>query len=236
MATINEAIPTFGAATLEGFDTTGAQPGQRLPGLKRQYVRFYRKTIPVVCATEVKINEKTGTTQVLKTAVKEVEREMVNIVTPGDSSNIVDDFAEDFHRREHWREYKAFRDGKVGPIGKDIDECTSYISPHVATELRYLGVHTEEQLAAASDLLCGQIACGFDLREFARACVKAQEGNKNLDQVRNLQAELVKSNDLIADLQKQINKMNGVLLDSKGNPVPVFDAPTEQERGKTKQR
>lgn len=224
MTSIAEAIPSFGANTLEGFDTTGVQPGQRIPGIKRQYVRFYKKIIPQVYATEVYVNPKTGSTQVLKTDVRNVEKEMVHIVTPGDNNNIVDDFAEDFHKREHWQAYKNFRDGKTAPLGKDIDECSSYISPHAATELRYRGVHTEEQLADASDLLCSQIASGFDLREFARACCKASQESKSLTQVLAMKGELEQSRKLIADLQAQINQINrnpsGVILSSSGEALP----------------
>lgn len=236
MTSITDAIPSFGAATLEGFDTASAQIGERLPGLKRQYVRFYSKTESEVYATEVVVNEKTGSTKVVKTAVRPVTREMVHIVTPGDTNNVVDDHAADFHKREHWREYKAFRDGKTAPLGKDIDECTSYISSPVATELRYLGVHTEEQLADASDLLCGRIANGFDLREFARSSCQARNTSKDQGAVLALKTQLEDSQKMIAELQKQMAKISsGALLDSKGNAIAVFDPEeitVEKRKGK----
>ena len=206
-------IPDFGAPTLQDFDTSNIQDGQRIKGLSnRQFVRFYNKKEVVPCALEVKINEKTGATKVLKTGTKEVIREMVNIVTPGDK-NEVDDFAEDFHRREHWKAYKAFRDGTGAPIGKSIEECT-YVSSSIATELRYLGCHTEEQLADGSDILCNQVANGFELREFARAMVKANLENKSLGQVNMLKSELLsaqalsaKQGSMIAELQAQMAKL-----------------------------
>lgn len=227
MPSISEAIPSFGAATLEGFDTNGVQPGQRVPGIKRQLVKFYWKKEPQVYATEVQIDPKTGSTKVLKTAVRDVTREMVTILTPGDNNNIVDDYADDFHKREHWREYRAFREGKTGPIGKDIDEC-NYVPPQMATELRILGVHTEEQLADASDLLCGRVANGYELREFARSMCKANLENKSLHQVTALKQELAKSQETAAAMQKQLDEMRGMIVDSKGEPM-TSAAPVVEE-------
>lgn len=198
------SIPTYGASTLDGFDYSQVTPGQRLRGINRQMVRFYKKKFPQVYATEVKVNEKTGSTQVLKTGIREVEREMVLIVTPGDT-NTVEDFAEDYHRREHWGVYKAFRDGRGAPIGMPLEEAT-FISSNLATELKYLGVHTVEQLADSSDVLCNQVGDGWNLREFARATVKANMDNKQLAQVNALRNELDEAKKMISEMRSQMSQ------------------------------
>lgn len=214
---INKAIPSWGSPTLEGFDLQNAHEGERIRGSSRQFVRFYKKKFVEVVATKVKINEKTGSTQVLETKPVEKEEEFVQIVTPGDK-NSIDARVEDFHRREFWPQYKAFRDGKGVPLGTPIEEC-SFISPSIALELKYLGCHTVEQLADGSDLLSNQIANGWELREYARAVVKAQGNNKDKEQVNLLQVNLEKAQQQIAELAEANKKMQAMILDATGNPI-----------------
>lgn len=217
LSPLSKAIPSFGSPTLEGFDLNNLRDGQRVRGLSRQMVRFYRKKIVVAQATEVKVDPKTGATKPIKTEPREVEKEFVHIVTPGDK-NEYDDVAQDFHRREFWAQYNAFRSGKAAPFGTPIEEC-SFIPSNLVTELKYLNVHTAEQLADCSDLLCNQIANGWEMREFAKAIVKASTDNKSLGQVSVLRGELEKSQELIKNMQMQMNEMRGMLLNAKGQPV-----------------
>lgn len=221
------AIPNWGAQTLMGFDERNVQEGVRVKGSNRQHVHFYKKKIVMPIATEVEKRELpfgVVQTTVKKTGFKEVELECVRIITPGDK-NVLDDVASDFHRREHWLHYKNFRDGKGVPLGTPIDDVT-FISQGIATELKYLGVHTLEQFADAADILCNQIPSGWELREFARAQCKANEQNQSLTQVNVLRAELEKSQAVVANMQRQMDELKGMLLDAKGNPVN-YTAPTE---------
>lgn len=229
LSPLNKAIPSWGSPTLEGFDLQGAQEGQRIKGSNRQFVRFYHKTYAEVYATKVKINENTGTTTVLATDTRPKTVEMVQIITPGDK-NEVDDVACDFHRREHWAQYKAFRDGKTAPLGTSLDDC-GFVNPNVATELRYHGCHTVEQLADCSDALCNIIPNGWDLREFARAKCKAALDSKGNEQVNVLKIELEKSRAVQAEMQKQLNEMKGLLYSAKGE---VVSAPALEEEKPTK--
>lgn len=197
---IGKVVNPWGAPTLDGLDLNNLQEGQRVRGSARQYVRFYSKKVPRVKATKAQINPLTGSAKVLETMVDEVEREFVEIITPGDK-NTVDDFAEEFHKREHWKEYQAFRAGKTAPLGKPVEDC-EYISPPQATELRIHHCHTEEQLADASDILVNQIPNGWTLREFARAMCKARRDNKDLNKVNALQAELSRTQADLAELKR----------------------------------
>lgn len=210
----------WGAATLDNLDTENVQDGQRIGGKSnRQYVRFYNRKVMEVHATEVARNERTGEVRVLKTTPVEVEREFVQIVTPGDK-NEVDQPAEDFHKREFFRQYAQFRDGKTAPMGTPIEDC-SYVGPSVATELVYRGCKTEEQLADASEVLCGTIADGFSLREFARASVRAKNQNANMGQITAMRSELQKAMDRIAELEaasKGVKPVEaGTLLTAEGD-------------------
>lgn len=236
MSTSIGTIPSFGAKTLEDFDLSSAQEGQRIKGSNRQFVRFYNKTYSEVYAKRVNINEKTGATTVLETGTRPITREFVEIITPGDK-NIVDSHAEDFHKREHFKEYRAFREGRTAPLGKSIDEC-SYISPTIATEFRILSIHTEEQLADASDLVCGRVPDGFNLREFARESVKASLCNEKTPALVLLQSQLADAMQMIKDLQ-QGKKVEMEITDSprvvdpSGNPIETIKPEaTAKRRGR----
>jgi hypothetical protein len=203
ISSVLSSLPNFGAKTLQDIDASSIQDGRRLGGSARQFVRFFNKTCTEIFAKKVKINEKTGATTVLETGSRPVTREFVEIITPGDK-NVIETHAEDFHKRENFRQYQAFREGRVAPLGKSIDDCT-YISAPVATELRILGVHTEEQLADASEVVLGRLPDGFALREFARESVKVNQLNSNNPAVAMLQSELSKAMEMIRELQANKN-------------------------------
>jgi len=226
LSPLNKVIPSYGSPTLEDFDLNSVAPGQRIKGASnRQFVLFYKKTDREPVTLEAKINETTGASTPTKVGIREVQREYVKIVTPGDKIE-VDTIAEEFHKREHFRHYKAFRDGRTAPMGKSIDECT-YVSSGIATELRILGVHTEEQFADASDHVCGMIPMGHELREFARACVGANANKATDTQVTVLKGELEKSQSVIAAMQSQLNEMKGMILNAQGKPIENVEAVIE---------
>lgn len=217
-------IPSFGAPTLEGFDTSNIVPGQRIGGINRQYVRFYKKTVNEIHADKVSVNPKTGEVKILTTKVVPVEREYVHIKTPGDK-NEVDDFAQPFHKKEHWAAYTAFREGRTAPMGVPLDEC-SFISPNIAIELKVMGVHVLEQLADASDHLCNHVANGWELREYARAMVKVNSDSKSSAELISVKGELAKAQEMIAAMQSQ---MRGLVLDKNGTPVESAEPEVEKK-------
>lgn len=219
LSPIGQAIPSFGAETLEGLEISpDIQDGQRIGGSsRRQFVRFYKKRISEIYATKVK-PQPGGGVQVLETAPREVEREFVHVRTPGDK-NEIETFAEDYHRRAFFANYKAFRDGKGIPLGTPIEECT-YVAPSIQTELKYLGCHTEEQLADASDILVDQIPDGYSLREFARASCKVKVDNAASGQVNLLRAENIKLQETVARLAQEMDKVKS-LVNPQGEEIAV---------------
>jgi len=212
------ALNPFGAPTLDGLDTNNIEDGRRIGGTSgRQFVRFYRKKETLF------VKAKDG-----KVTPFETERECVHIKTPGDT-NVIDTHAEEYHRREHFRQYQAFRNGHTGPIGMPIDEAT-FVSQHIATELKIMGCHTVEQLADGSDVLCGQIPNGFELREFARAMMASRKDDKALQQVAALKTELDASQKAMREMQQQMQVMQAMILNSRGEPVGTIEAePATQE-------
>lgn len=225
LSPLNKLIPSWGSPTLEGFDTSNIQDGQRLGGISnRQFVQFYNHKFLEVYAKEVHINERTGESRVIKWDKREVEKEKVKIINPGDK-NVIDAYAQDFHRRDFWQQYKNFRDGKNVIMGTPIDEC-SFVSSHIATELRYLGCYSLEQLADASDLLCDRIPNGYELREYAKALVQAGKDNKDLAQVNALKNELEKSQGMIAQMQAEMETLKKfIVIPTQPAPQPIVEAP-----------
>lgn len=230
---LSNAIPTFGAQTLEDLDLNpnNIKDGQRIGGnSRRQFVRFYKKIENEVYATDVRIDPKTGSTTVIKTGIRPVEREFVHVVTPGDK-NEIETKAEDFHRREFFHAYKNFRDGKGIPLGTSIEEC-SYIAPALQLELKYRSVHTEEQLADASDLLLEQIPDGYNLREFARANVKVRQDNAASGTVRLLRSQVDELQSALKAQMQQMAEMRALVQAQSGliAAPTVTEAPEESPR------
>lgn len=230
---LNQLVPSWDAETLQGFDIPeNVQDGQRIGGSsKRQFVRFYKKKLAEPYATEVKIHPQTGATQVLKTGVREVEREFVHVRTPGDK-NEIETFAEDDHRREFFHQYRAYRDGKGIPLGTPVEEC-NYIAPSIQTELVYLGIRTEEQLADASEIALERIPDGFSLREFARANCKVKFDNAASGQVNLLKSEMLKLQETIKAQAQQMETLKA-LVNPQGEPLSqvVSEVLETEKRGR----
>lgn len=199
---LSTAVNPWGAPTLDGFDVSQPQEGVRIGGQSnRQFVRFYKKIVPVVKADQVAINPNTGEVRVKKFKIDNVEKEFVEVITPGDT-NKFNDVAEDYHKREFWQHYKAFREGRSAPVGTPVSEA-EWISSGIATELMYHGCHTLEQLADASDYLCNILPSGWELREYAKAVCKVNQENKSLGQVHALQEQLAQMQAEMEEMRKK---------------------------------
>lgn len=177
------------------------QEGERL-GVEsnRQYARFYKQRIREPRATKFTVDPKSGTAVGTDFEVFEREVEMVEVVTPGDK-NDVHTVAELYHKREFSRQYMAFREGRLTPLGKPIEECT-YIPASIAFELQINKVMTEEMLAEASDHLCELVPGLAQYRAIAqsiRSDVKKADPNVSI-----LISENRELKDQMAALQRQV--------------------------------
>jgi len=219
LSPLNQLAGLFdGAETLSGFDTNNVQPGQRVRGSARQFVRFYLKKFPEMVATEVEISKPSALspsryTKVKKTELREVEKLMVNIVTPGDK-NEIDDVATEWHKREFFPEYQAFKSGNHAPIGTSVSDASvsSFISPAIATELIYLKVYTVEQLAAATDEVCRMIGPdGFEIRETARQWLAASVNDPRNKEMLELKRQ---NEELQRKMQEMEEKMSQIVTPS----------------------
>lgn len=208
----------IGDQGLDTFDLRNAQDGQRLRGSGRQFVRFYSKKESRPVTVEAKINPVTGASTPIKVEMREFVQDFINVINPGDK-NEIDVPVEEHHKREFYRQYAAYKSGKGAPIGVPVEEC-SYIPPNVITDLRYNGCQTEEQLAEASDILCGIIPNGFQLRDFAKAVVKSKDANKASPQVQALQEQNREMQEKMNAMQEQLIALSTQQVEKRGPGRP----------------
>jgi len=206
LSPLETAFSDLNAPTLTGFDVSNAQPGVRIGGDKnRQMVRFYRKEFLEPVTIEAKVDPKTGTSVPLKVEMRKVEREMVEIITPGDT-NKFNDRAEDWHRRTFYAQWQNYKSGKGVPLGTDLDNI-SWIPQSVVLELKYRGCHTLEQLADCSDLLLSTFADGAHLRDLARMQVKADQDNAQSGRIQALQQAMSKKDEELLALKARLEQL-----------------------------
>lgn len=163
-------------------------------------------------------------------------REMVRIVTPGDRS-VYDGVAEEYHKRNYFRQYAAYRDGKNGPIGTDLKDA-EFVGSSELIELNYLGCYTIEQLADAADSLCDRLPRGYELRNAAKVFLEVTNRNSLLGATKKLSGDLDASKALILKLErdltsqkKEADEMKAILARMSLN-AQVEDAEAETPRRK----
>ncbi len=176
-------VETFGAPTLADvqFNDDGS-----LKQSGKQNIKFYHKTrlsfrgkvkrtaedLPMLDEDGKQIpiiDPKTGIP--FKEAFEETIL-MVRIETKGDT-NIVDDIASDLHKRQFYRQYKHFSEGKI-PEGNPIEDFDFFQSPAIIMELHMLGIHVIQQVATMNDIECQQLKdqSGYELRDIASQWVR----------------------------------------------------------------
>lgn len=198
----------------------------------KQNVRFYRKKMLGFKARwkmndegkrVLDIDPKTGLP--FKETFEE-EREMVRVETKGDT-NIKDDFANDLDRRQHYRQYKYFRDGKI-PDGNPIEEF-EFIQPATAMELHYYGIHTIQQVATMSDLVCDRVKdqSGYEVRDVAAQWVR-------INSPQGTSLKLDNAEKRIRDLERELEaaKAGKVFTGPDGLPpeLPRFSEPVDMSQ------
>lgn len=200
---IGAGIPSFGSPTLENlqFEATEKPGVLQLKSIGRQFVKFYHKKFYNAFQTS-----QTGQ------PVWE-EKLMVKIVTPGDKTEY-DGLAHDYHKRAYFVQYTRFREGKGEPEGTPIEHAEFLLGPE-SVDLKYLGVHTIEQMAEASDVLCEQVTRGYELREHARVWCKITHGQSLLDSTKKMSAELSAARDQIVRLEAENTKRDVEMAELK---------------------
>jgi len=165
------------------------------------------------------IDPKTGLP--FKDAFEEV-KEFVRVETKGDT-NIKDDVANDMDRRQHYRQYKAFRDGKI-PDGNPIENF-DFIQPPTCMEMHMHGIHTIEQVATMPDLVCEQMKdqSGFEVRSIAAQWIKLSSPHSLGLRMTQEQSEIIRLRDRV----KQLEAGGRGLVQPYGAAPEVPDAPIQ---------
>ena len=98
-----------------------------------------------------------------------VEKEYVEIRSPGNETNIINRPVSDLDRNRFPRHYKMFKEGIADAvIGTPLSEML-WIKRTTAEELKHLKIITVEHLAAVTDDVCGRMAGLYDLKAKAKA-------------------------------------------------------------------
>lgn len=120
------------------------------------------------------------------------EREMVEILIPGDRRTVATRIVLEEHRRRWPRAYAAFRAGQEAPVeGIPLEEWPG-ISRGYVEELKFAHVRTVQQLAALPDEQLNKSVSmgGFSLREKARRYLEQLGGQAPTEKLAAENAEL----------------------------------------------
>lgn len=211
---------TFDAPVLEDVRLSdfGSDGVYRGSSGKRQYKYFYKKKIAVPVTVKAEINPKTGLSIPQEIEVQEREYDFFFCLTPGDDKNIIDQPAQDWHKRENWREWQAYVDGKTGPIGTPLSELT-FLGQELETELMSKKIFTVEQLADAPDAIITAIPEGMRYRKAAQVVTKTQLESSTHGKYSLLQKEMKEKEENIKALQERISDLEARIK----NRVPKGD-------------
>lgn len=140
------------------------------------------------------------------------EREMVEVIIPGDRKTVSVRYVSDEHRNRWPRQYQAFKAGQEAPVsGTPIREWP-FINRAQAEELAYAHVLTVEQLAGLTDdlLLKAVPRGGYELRSAAQRFLDAAKSAAPSEQ---LAAELAERDATIAAM-KELDAAKSARLDA----------------------
>lgn len=163
------------------------------------------------------IDPKTGIP--FKDAYEEIV-EMVRVETKGDT-NIKEDVADAFIKRQFHRQYKYFRDGKI-PDGHSIEEF-EFLQPGTILELHMFGIHTLEQVAEMEEVICEQIKdqSGYEIRDIARQWLRINSPDGLANKADRMELENARLKREVEALKAQQRGGRPRLVDQA--PDPAFE-------------
>jgi hypothetical protein len=88
------------------------------------------------------------------------DKEMIRIITPGDTKSVIEAVVKMEHKLQYAREYEAFQKGMAAPIeGTPLEEWPP-MTPATVANLKAANIHTVEQLAEVHDGLLANLGMG----------------------------------------------------------------------------
>ena len=193
------SIDTFGSPLLSdvAFNDDGS-----LKQSGKQNIKFYTKKRLSFRARKdedgnLLIDPKTGIPA--KEAFEEMV-EMCRVETKGDT-NIIDDIADELRKRQFYRQYKFFREGKV-PDGNPIEDF-DFLQGSTLMELHMLGIHVIQQVATMSDLECDRLKdqSGYEIRDIAAQWVRINSPQGQAGKASKLELEVAKLKRELEDMR-----------------------------------
>jgi len=141
-----------------------------------------------------------------------VDKEYVEIRTPGNQTNIIQRPVTDMDRKRFAPAYREFRSGEVEQIiGTPLAEAP-WITRSQVEELSYLRIKTLEQLSAVGDDVCTRIPGLFKLKQRAQNMVEKAEKDAPFIQ---MQAEYDQLKDKLAAMENTIAEQAGIIRSMK---------------------
>jgi hypothetical protein len=158
------------------------------------HAKFYTKAVPDAAASA-----EAG-------SPKFTDKVYVEIMTPGNSTNIIDRPIRDTDKRRFPQQYAAFVAGDSEQItGTPLTEVT-WVPRSIIEELTYAKVRTVEQLAEINDNVCTRTPGMFDMKRKAIAWLEnakqAAPFTKIFKENEDLQARLAAMEEQLAALSK----------------------------------
>ena len=169
-------------------------------GDEKLHVRFYVEVLP-----DEEASQKTGMRK-FRDAV------IVAIVVPGDKRNITIREARPDDMERFAKQYAAFKENQEEfADGTPLKEWAA-ITRAMAEEFRYLGFHTVEQIAKASDGIVSKYPGLREVQSRAKIWLEAQAGAAPAERLQN---ELKVRDEQLAAMQAQIAEMTKALAGLK---------------------
>jgi len=141
-----------------------------------------------------------------------VDKEYVEIRTPGNQTNIIQRPVTDMDRKRFAPAYKEFKSGETEQvIGTPLAEAP-WITRSQVEELSYLRIKTLEQLSHVGDDVCTRIPGLFKLKQRAQNMVEKAEKDAPFIQ---MQAEYDQLKDKLAAMENTITEQAALIAGFK---------------------
>lgn len=137
-----------------------------------------------------------------------VEREYIEIITPGDKTTVIDRPVRDTDKRAYAQQYAAFKAGdEMQLVGTPLVQWPGCSRAQVM-ELAHFGCRTVEQLAEMSDGNLGNVGPLRALRDAARAYLETARGQAPITK---MQAELEAARLEMAAMRQKLDEATAAL-------------------------
>lgn len=141
------------------------------------------------------------------------DREMIEIMIPGDKQNIVCHVVEDFDRNRFPGLYERFKAGREQVIGTPLI-AAGFLSPAQCEEYRFFNVITVEQLANAADSVGNKFMGFHDHKRKAKEWLERATGVEALRDTYN--ADMATARAENEDLKQRLTALEEIVNQSAG--------------------